>query len=160
MFQDLLGSLAAALAFAAVFYAPGYLLAYAIDLFQFRKMTIGERSLWAIACSFCVAPIAAYLIGRSAGLTGVGWLLSGCTIGTLLLLTRKVSRQGWSRRDIVTTSLVACGWIAFVLLMLVDFQTGHKLYFTVAMADESYRIAFIDAVSRTGVPPANRLAGK
>ena len=41
--------------------------------------------------------------------------------------------------------------------MLVDFQTGHKLFFTVAMADESYRIAFIDAVARTGVPPANPL---
>lgn len=157
MLQDVLGTLVAVLAFAAVLYAPGYLLAYATDLFQFRKMVFVERSLWAIACSFCVAPIAAYLLGRSAGLSGIVWLLAGCTVGTLLLLARKSGRPDWSRSDLVVTTLVVCGWTAFVLLMLVDFETGKKLFFSVAMADDSYRIAFIDAVVRTGVPPANPL---
>jgi preprotein translocase subunit SecE len=157
MLQDILGSLVAVLAFAAVLYAPGYLLAYTTNLFQFRQMKFVQRSLWAIACSFCVTPIAAYLTGRCFGLSGIACLLIACTLATLLLFVPKNARQGWSRRDIVATTLVVCGWIAFVLLMLVDFQSGHKLFFTVAMADESYRIAFIDAVVRTGVPPANPL---
>jgi len=157
MVQDIFGGLLAVLAFAAVLYVPGYLLAYATNLFQFRRMKLVERSLWAIACSFCVMPIAAYLVGRSFGLTGIAWLLIFCTVATLPLFVRKNARQGWSRRDIFATALVACGWTAFVLLMLVDFQSGHKLFFTVVMADESYRIAFIDAVVRTGVPPANPL---
>ena len=83
MLQDVLGSLAAVLAFAAVLYAPGYLVAYTTNVFQFRRMAFAERSIWAIACSFCVAPIAAYLLGRSAGLSGIAWLLAGCTLANL-----------------------------------------------------------------------------
>jgi hypothetical protein len=157
MLHDIVGSLTAVLAFATVLYAPGYLVAYATDLFQFRKMPFTERSLWAIACSFCVTPIAAYLVGRVAGLTGIVWLLTACTLGALLLLARHRGRHDWSRRDAIVTALWICGCTAFVLLMLVDFQLGKKLFFSVAMADESYRIAFINAVVRTGVPPANPL---
>ena len=155
--QDVVGTLVAVLTFAIVLYAPGYLVAYATDLFRFRQMGFVDRSMWAIACSFCIAPIAAHLVGRSAGLSGICWLLSICALGTILLLAQKSGRPDWSRRDIGVTALVGCGWIAFVLLMLIDLQIGHKLFFTVAMADESYRIAFINAVVRTGIPPANPL---
>jgi hypothetical protein len=157
MLQDVAGSLVAVLAFAAVLYAPGYLVAYATDLFEFRQMGFTERSMWAIACSFCVVPIALYLVGRSAGLSGICWLLAGTAIATLLLLWRRGSGLGWSERDRWVTTLLVCGWIAFVLLMLVDVQVGKKLYFSVVMADQSYRIAFTDAVMRTGIPPANPL---
>jgi len=157
MLQDVFGSLCAVLVFATVFFAPGYVVAYITDIFQFRKMAFAERSLWAIACSFCISPIVAYLIGRSAGLKEIGWLLIGCILAALLLMVQKNARQGLSRRERIVTLLVVSGWIAFVLLMLVDFQIGHKLFFTVAMADESYRIAFINAVVRTGIPPANPL---
>ena len=157
MLQDGSGSLVAVLAFALVLYAPGYLVCYAADFFGFRQLDFAQRSLWAIACSFCVAPIAAYLVGRSAGLSGICWLFLAAAAGTLLLLVRRHSGTTWSRRDRWVTALLACGWIAFVLLMLVDGQVGQKLYFSVVMADQSYRIAFTDAVVRTGVPPANPL---
>jgi len=157
MLQDVFGSLLAVLAFAAVLYAPGYLLAYGTDLFQFRQMKFAERSLWAIACSFSVSPILAYLVGRTAGLTAIAWLFAACTIFTLLFLVQKSARQGWTRRDSIITALIVGGWSLFVLLMLVDFEIGHKLFFSVAMADESYRIAFISTVIRTGIPPANPL---
>ena len=157
MLQDVLGSLVALLAFTAVLYAPGYLVGYATDLFEFRKMDFVERSLWAMACSFAVVPIAAYLVGRIAGLTGICWLLVIASVATLLLLWRKRSSTGWSRSDCWITALLVSGWTLFVLLMLVDAQVGHKLYFSVVMADQSYRIAFTDAVARTGVPPNNPL---
>ena len=157
MLQDVLGSLVAVLAFTAVLYAPGYVVAYAADLFGFRQMEFTERSMWAIACSFSVVPIISYLVGRSAGLSGLCWLFGGLALGTLVLLSQKSGKPGWSRRDKWVTALLVCGWIAFVLLMLVDWQSGKRLFFSVVMADQSYRIAFTDAVARTGVPPANPL---
>jgi hypothetical protein len=156
MLQDLSGTLVAVLAFALVLYAPGYLVAYAADLFGFRQKDFAERSLWAIACSFSVVPILSYLVGRGAGLTGINWLLAASAVAVLLLWW-KSSKPGWSRRDKVVTALLVCGWIAFVLLMLIDVRVGHKLYFSVVMADQSYRIAFTDAVVRTGIPPMNPL---
>ncbi len=157
MLQDVFGSLLAVLAFAAVLYAPGYVVAFATDLFGFRKMSFPDRSTWAIAASFCIMPIAAYLVGRSAGLHAIPWLCGGFTVATSLLLTRKGSFSGWSTRDRWITACILCGWVTLVLLLLVDLQVGKKLYFSVVMADESYRIAFTDAVVRTGVPPANPL---
>lgn len=156
MLQDVLGSVLAVLAFAMVLYAPGYLVAHLTDLFGFRRMPFAERSVWAIACSFAVAPIAAYLVGRIAGLKGLCWNLAGVAVVALVLLLTN-SRRRWSRRERWITALLVCGWTAFALLLLVDFQIGHKLYFSVVMADQSYRIAFTDAVVRTGVPPANPL---
>ncbi len=157
MIRDVLGSLVAVLAFAGVLYAPGYLLAYGTDLFGFRRMPFAERSLWALACSLSVAPIGAHLVGRCAGLSGVCWFFTALALGSLLLLLRRTSRADWAGRDRRTTALVVCGWTAFVLLLLVDVQVGKRLYFSVVMADQSYRIAFTDAVVRTGVPPANPL---
>ncbi len=158
MLQDLLGSLIAVLAFAALLYAPGYLLCQAMDLFGFRKLAFSERSTWALACSFCVTPIAAYLVGRSAGLNGLPWLFGMAALGAGLLLAKRgegPSWASWDPRERRRATLVLCGWIAFVLLMLLEVQVGKKLYFSVAMADGSYRIAIIDAVVRTGLPPAN-----
>jgi len=156
MLQDLFGTLVAVLAFAVVLYAPGYLVAYATDLFSFRQMEFADRSLWAIACSFSVVPIVSYLVGRGAGLAGINWLL-GASAVAVLLLWWKSSKSVWSRRDKRVTALLVCGWIAFVLLMLIDVQVGNKLYFSVVMADQSYRIAFTDAVVRSGIPPMNPL---
>ncbi len=157
MLQDALGSLAAVLAFAVVLFAPGYLIAYATDLFGFRRMLFPDRSLWALACSFSVAPIAAYLLGRGAGLSGVCWFFLASAIGVLVLFLRRNGRAAWPGPDRRTTALLVCGWTAFALLMLTDVQVGQKLYFSVVMADGSYRVAFTDAVLRTGIPPANPL---
>ncbi len=157
MVQDLVGTLAAVLAFAAVLYAPGYLIGYATDLFGFRQRNFADRSVGALATSFCVSPIAAHLIGRLAGLTGLCWALSATAFAAVLLLLQTHRDTRWPGRDRRITALVATGWTAFVLMMLVDAQTGHKLYFSVVVADQSYRIAFTDAVARTGVPPANPL---
>lgn len=156
MVQDVLGTLVAVVAFTAILYAPGYLAAHATDLFHFRKKHFTDRSLWAIAASFCVAPIAAHLIGRLAGLTGICWLFALCTAATILLLITS-NNTSWPTRDRRITALLALGLIAATLLLLTDFQIGHKLYFSVVMADQSYRIAFTQAVARTGIPPANPL---
>ena len=160
MVQDIVGTLIAVLAFAAFLYAPGYLAAHAADLFGFRKKNFTDRSLWSIAASFCVAPIAGHLTGRLAGLAGVCWFFALCTAGTAFLLATSKHNE-WPRRDRRITALFVTGLTVATLLLLTDVQIGgklgHKLYFSVVMADQSYRIAFTDAVARTGIPPANPL---
>jgi len=157
MLQDVLGSILAVVAFGAVLYAPGYVVAHSIDLFGFRQMKFTHRSLWAVACSFSVVPILAYLAGRIAGLNGICWLVAASAFGAFLLLLKKNNRPMWPRGDRAMTALLASAWVLFVLLMVVDLQVGQKLYFSVVMADQSYRIAFTDVIVRTGVPPANPL---
>lgn len=157
MLKDVLGSLVAVLAFSSLLYAPGYIAAYAVDLFGFRRLDFAARSLWAIACSFMLTPIAAYFVGRLFGLNGIVCAMILCTTGFALLLLLRDGRGAWTANDRRITALLALGWIAFALLMLVEFQVGHRLYLSVVMADQSYRIAFTDAVVRTGIPPANPL---
>ena len=174
-------------AFALVLYAPGYLLAWVVDLFGFRRRSLAERSCWAMVCSFGLMPIMAYLAGRVVGLGPLCWVLMAVGIVTLILIFRSVPQgpklrasagtQGTGEavalRDsatkrhsgvaVVDTRKVAgggaCGGVGRVCsgASLVDLQVGKRLYFSVAMFDQSYRVAFTDAVARTGVPPANPL---
>ncbi len=157
MMRDAVGSLFAVLVFATVLCLPGYLTGIATDLFAFRRMKFAEQSLWAIAFSFCVTPIAAHLTGRIWGLQGVCWTIALSATAGLLALLLNSSLSSWSRRDKLITVAIIGAWVVLVLLLLVDFQVGRKLYYSVVMADQSYRIAFTDAVVRTGIPPANPL---
>ncbi len=161
MMRDIAGSLVATLVFAALLYAPGYVVAYSTDLFGFRTLRLLDRSVWAVACSFAVVPIVAYFAGRFAELHAVCWGMAAFSVAALWLLWQGRRAKGAApplgRRDRWLIATVIGGWIVFALLMLVDFQVGHRLFFSVAIADQSYRIAFTDAVVRTGVPPANPL---
>ena len=155
--QDIAGSLVAVAAFALVLYGPGYALAWAVDLFRFRRRSMAERSCWAIACSFGVMPVVEYLIGHLAGLSALCWASVAMTLVTTVLLIAQRTAPAWQRRDRWLTAGLAVVWTAFVVLSLVEWQVGKRLYFSVAMFDQSYRVAFTDAVARTGVPPANPL---
>ncbi len=161
--HETLGSLCATLIFAAALYAPGFAVSYASNLFGFRKLSATERSCWAIAISFLVAPILADLLCRVAGLTAVTVTVGLASIFCIVHLLR-TWREHCSARHFEAGGgsgkrglWIFFGWTVFCLLMLVDFQIGHRLYFSVVTADQSYRIAFTDAVVRTGVPPSNPL---
>jgi len=54
-----------------------------------------------------------------------------------------------------TALTLAILWIAVVVLSLVDFQRGGKLFMNVALLDQGYRVSWTEAVLRTGIPPAN-----
>jgi hypothetical protein len=155
--QDAVGCVVAVIVFASALYAPGFLLGYATDLFGFRRMGAAHRSLWAIAVSFSVTPFAVYFVGKYAGLNVACGLLVGLSILFLALAWRLRGGAKWSRRDVVLAAVGVSAWVAFVVFSLADIQVGGKLYFSVVEFDQSYRVAFTDAVLRTGVPPANPL---
>jgi hypothetical protein len=157
MLRDALGSLLGAAAFSALLFAPGYVLAWGVDLVGFRRMRFARQSLWAIAVSFLISPIAGYFLGRMLGLRAICVAGCSCVAVLLVLLWRQRSAMSWSAGERRPAAFLGLGWCVFVLLMLIDFQHGARMYFSTTMADMSYRIAFTDAVARTGVPPANPL---
>jgi hypothetical protein len=153
--QDLTGSLVATAIFTAVLCAPGYVIGFATGLFGFRRLAFFQKSLWAIAYSLACAPVAAYLVGHFLGLTAVCWLFAALAIAALILLATDATHLRWPPDRKV--SLIALGWVIFVLLVLIDLQVGTKLFYSVVLADQSYRVALTDTIVRTGLPPANPL---
>jgi hypothetical protein len=154
--QDVAGSVVATAVFALVLYCPGYVLGYATDLFDFRRRSLGERMTWSIAYSFAVTPLVGYLIAKYAGLGVACWSLLLLALVWLALAWRERRGFAWSSSDTLT-ACVAGAWVFFVIVSLVDLQVGHKLYFSVVEDDQSYRVAFTNAVLRAGVPPINPL---
>ncbi len=50
---------------------------------------------------------------------------------------------------------VAIGWSILSILSLIDIQWGDKLYYNVVSYDFTTRVAIINAMTRSGVPPIN-----
>jgi hypothetical protein len=156
---DMLGCLRGVAAFAAVLFAPGYCLAWAFDLLGFRRRAVGEQLASATALSFAVVTISAVELGKYVSLSAVCWLAGLCAIGFVAIVLRdflqrrpgSISGRNWLGVGI------AAAWILFVVVELVDFGIGDRLYLSVTVLDNSLRTAFVDAVMRTGVPPANPL---
>ena len=153
---DVLGCLFCVVTFAPVLLAPGYCLGLACNLFGFRSRSAGERLAWGVALSFAVMPIVAVMVGKYASLIAVCWIAGLCGVGWLIaweLAKRRVGlgRGWWWGRGI------GAAWILFVVLELVDVGVGNHLYLSVTIFDHALRTAFVNAVMRTGVPPANPL---
>lgn len=156
---DILGCLRGVAAFAPVLLAPGYCLAWACDFIGFRKRAIGERIAWGVAISFAVMTIAAVELGKYGSLSAVCWLAGLCGLG----FTAIVLCDSWKRPPGVIGEWnlwamgIAAAWILFVVAELVDVGVGDRLYLSVTIFDHALRTAFVNAVMRTGVPPANPL---
>ncbi len=156
--HDLIGSALAVVAFGSVLYVPGYLLGFGTDLFGFRRMDAFESIAWSLALSFVSVPITGYFVGRYAGFDVFCWMFVPFLVAFAAVHLRGAPRllRCLDRRTLALGSLAVIG-TGFVLLSLVDVQSGGKLYFSVVEFDQSYRVAFTNAVLRTGVPPANPL---
>ena len=152
--RDIFGCLRAVVTFAPVLLAPGYCLAWATNLVGFRTRSLGERLAWGVVLSFGVMTIAAVELAKYGSLSSVCWLAGACAAGFAGILATdgwKQVRGGWS----MAGAGVAGVWVLFVVLELVDVGVGNRLYLSFTVFDHSVRAAFVDAVMRMGVPPAN-----
>jgi hypothetical protein len=156
MLQDLLGALRAIAIFPMFVLAPGFVVAWALNLFEFRGRTLSFRLALSVPLSISVCPILTYLTGRFASMTAVWALYVSMAVAFLLLLTlsRKSTPKSDAslRRPIAAVILV---WLAVSLLSTVDLQIGDRLYYPASAIDHSVRTAFVHSISTTGVPPAN-----
>jgi hypothetical protein len=158
---DILGCLRCVAAFATVLLAPGYCLAWACDLLGFRARAAGERLAWGVALSFGAMTIVSVLLAKYGSLTAVCWLAGICALGCAGI----VVCEAWPRwrgpafanRWVLIGAGIAAAWVLFVVFELVDVGVGSRLFFSETVFDHALRTAFVDAVMRTGVPPANPL---
>jgi hypothetical protein len=163
MLADIGGTLAAALAFSLIFLPPGFLAGWASNIFDFRSRLAAEQWLMSLALSAAISPILAVLSGRflsGAGTSALFLMLAcgSCGIGW------KQYRAGYYRfsQPSRATWAALAGvvvWSAVAIASTADWQLPNGLYQTTAAFDHSVRIPFVEAVSRTGVPPLNPFYG-
>ena len=158
MMQDIVGAMRAMVGFACLFFAPGYVLASAINLFGFRKLNFLARIASAVVLSFAVSPVFAILLGRVVplGAVAVGVGAVGCIALVLILAGHRKLTLPVNRDTIALAAFLVFG-ILVIVGSLVDIQVGNRLYFSVSVLDQAYRVAFTNGIAHSGIPPQNPL---
>ncbi|MBI2758420.1 MAG: hypothetical protein HYX49_07050 [Chloroflexi bacterium] len=158
--QDLFGTTLAILLAPIVFVIPGYVTGWALDLFEFRNRSRLTRYLIGMVLSNAVVPIFAYLIYRYTSsaiilLTLLAAAIIFLIVDILPLFRNKIQRGPEFDQYQRMALFIGAGWVVFSTLLLVDLQIGDRLYFPTVSYDYLTRIALINAITRTGMPPIN-----
>jgi hypothetical protein len=158
MLGDIGGAARASVGFSAILLAPGYLLAGALDLFGFRRRSMLERLACGISLSVAIAPILTILAGHIVPLGAIAIFFAATLAGMLGWLAAG-HRQLHLPRDRHTVLLGIFLLIGSALVVgeLIDIQRGARLYLSVTVLDQAYRVAFTNAIAHTGIPPLNPL---
>jgi hypothetical protein len=118
-----------------------------------------------VPLSLAVSTIASVLIGRFLSLTAASWFFALCAVVWLAVIClelfsrrRTGSRIAFGWRPFGGRALGwAIAWIVVAILMFVDVESHGRLFMSVMLFDHGFRVNWIEAVLRTGVPPANSL---
>lgn len=144
--------------FATILVAPGYLVAAALNLFQFRTKKLSERLAWSIALSFAVSATLFVLLARVAPIPNLAILFDAFGIAALILIVmQQRGRRPTFSRDFVMLGIFVIAGVAILIGSLIDIQQGGGLYLSVTTIDQAFRVAFINGIAHTGVPPLNPL---
>jgi hypothetical protein len=158
-------SLLAIPAFLPATVCTGYVVGWFTNLHDFRQRSLVERIFWSLPLSVALSTISAVLIGKFLSLSAVVVFYAAASVLFLAILARegfrlRRSRERWNLgfHPLGSKTLIlATLWTAGTILSLVDIQVDHKLFVSVAMLDQSYRVNWTESVLHTGVPPANPL---
>lgn len=153
MLTDLMRTSEAVLLFSLVLLAPGYVIGWALDLLKFRRRLPLTRLAIAVPVSIGICPTVTYYAWRFFP-AALPLFYGGCAAGLVLLVFRE-RRACLRLQGGFPYSAVVAGWVAIAILIVVDMQIGHRLYFPTVTYDYALRTAFTSAISRTGVPPHN-----
>ncbi len=157
---DTLGTLKASLALLPFMFAPGYVLGWVLDLFEFRRRRPILRLILAVPLTIAICPMLSYLLARFLE-PGLWVFYIGMFAASVLLLAKEARRAQLRSVSKYTSSNYI--WIALVLMALwglaaigsmVDLQIGDKLYPPIVAYDHSVRTALTAAIARH-VPPNN-----
>ncbi|MFL5616893.1 MAG: hypothetical protein ACJ79A_00705 [Gemmatimonadaceae bacterium] len=139
--------------------APGYLLAFATDVWHFRSRSMATRAAASLVLAIAVVPGSVFLVARFTSLAvAAALLVLAALVGAVVAVH---SRAGVGPRQALADPLtrrvlIAAGvWIVLALLLLSDLQIGRSLYPNIVAYDYAKHISVTDAVRRTGVPPLN-----
>jgi hypothetical protein len=154
--QDILGATLAFCLFPLVIVFPGYILGWALDLFDFRLRQPIVRLGIGLVLSFAVSPIVLHLTSSLISFNFALLTLTGfaAAFGIILLKEKPASASETTRRIRPFIWIGVC-WAAFAILSLINIQWGDRLFFSVTSFDQTTRAAIIEAMTRTGIPPIN-----
>jgi hypothetical protein len=160
MAADVRGSLLAILLFPLFIWAPGYVLGWAFNLFEFRNRSAAFRAVVSLPLAIALCPILTYFVGRCGSLRMAQGLYLVVDLALLALLG--FHARGWARRPRLPEgwaffAVAVSVWLLVSLFYLVDVQTGDRLYYPTNSMDYSVRATLIHAVTTTGVPPQSPL---
>ncbi|MGB7169805.1 MAG: hypothetical protein WBD32_12435, partial [Acidobacteriaceae bacterium] len=150
---QILTSLVAIPAWIPIAICPGYLAAWFLDLYGFRRRSVVERLMWSVPLSLAVATIAALLISWFGSLTVAVVIFAAClpvTIGVVVREWRDLRRGrrrwvvGWNPGGGIALALAGL-WVVVAILSLVDFGTRGQLYLSVTIEDLGSRVSWTQA---------------
>jgi len=152
---DTLGILKACLALLPFAFAPGYVVGWALDLFEFRQRRPILRLILAVPLSIAICPMLSYLLARF--LEPALWAFYISVFAACVLLLAKETRRA-KLRSVSKYTRAALGlmvlWGMTAIGSLVDLQIGDKLYPPIEAYDHSVRTAMTAAIARH-IPPNN-----
>ncbi len=160
MVQDLLGIFIACVLFTTILIIPGYIAGHMSDFFEFRKHQSFIQFGIALLLSASISPVLFFLARRL-----FPEILTRVTLTALMLLfiimiirtqaLQRLAKEITGNRYAKMGLIIALIWSLLSALFLVDIQLGNRLYYNITAYDYSTRVSVINAITRTGVPPAN-----
>lgn len=152
---DTLGILKASLAFLPFVVAPGYVVGWALDLFEFRQRRPILRLILAVTLTIAICPMLSYLLARFLE-PGLWAFYIGVFAFFAVLLVKEARRtklQSVSKFIWIALGLLAV-WGVIAVASLDDLQIDHELYPPLVAYDHAVRTVMTSALARH-VPPNN-----
>lgn len=157
---DTLGTLGACVALLPFMVAPGYVVGWALNLFEFRQRRPILKLILGLTLSISICPMLSYVLGRFLEPGLWAFYIGASAVWVLLLLKEARREKLWplsnstfSRYTWPALGLVGL-WGVMALGSTVDLQIGDKLYPPIIVYDHSVRTAMTAAVARH-IPPNN-----
>jgi len=159
--QDIVGISLAFLLFSFVFIFPGYVIGWGFNLLKHRSQPLMLQLGTGIFISISVIPAFLFLVYRFLpAKIGIGILFAFAIAAVYIYFTQNkasdnnavpASEKGY-QKSVLGLILV---WFLFSVFVSADLQIGKRLYFSNNSYDMLTRVAVVDAMTRTGVPPVN-----
>ncbi len=154
--QDIVGAIRGIAGFSLLLFFPGFVAGWALDLFRFKEQTLPARSAWAVTLSFAISPILLSLASHLAGpnlLALTLWSVAAVWLG-ITIAERRRPRVQFDRHLWTVLALMFLGAL-LVVVELVDLQLGSKVYLSVTVVDQAYRVGFTNSLALSAAPPIN-----
>ena len=156
MGDDLIGTAVGLVLFPLIMVIPGYVAGWSSNVLDFRGETPVFRLALALALSVAVCPVFVYLLARTGSFIPVWGALGAVGLAFLAVAGKGGVPAGIGallrRRWVVPLALL---WVAAAYLDVADFIVDGTLSRSILINDYAKHVAVTDAITRTGLPPAN-----
>ncbi|MFN7541893.1 MAG: hypothetical protein ACK5TN_03745 [Acidobacteriota bacterium] len=145
--------LGATLCFCLFLFIPGWLLGEWSGWLGWRNMDGRQRTTLAMLLSLGISPVLVYSLSRWAGFPAV-WALFGLlwaiAFWRLLQLKGRLDFGSWGWDLAILAS-----WAIVYSLSVVDLVFDREVWVNINAMDAVAHVSFVDAITRTGIPPDN-----